>query len=244
MLILALESTTEACSVALLNDKNQSDENQSDPKIVEQFEIAPRQHTKLLLNMVDSLLHQQDVSKHDLTAIAFCRGPGAFTGLRITTGVAQGLAFGLSLPLIPVSSLAALAQVGYRHNKGITFLSCLDARKNEVFWGFYKIENGFAQLSGEEQVSSLEVVGEAVKSFNKQNGSLQVVGTATHLIQGLSGSFMELELIFVDSLCGFDNLNYPHAYDIAFLAAEEYRQGNTVGAEQALPVYLRNNVTY
>ncbi|VAW91547.1 tRNA threonylcarbamoyladenosine biosynthesis protein TsaB [hydrothermal vent metagenome] len=238
MLILALESTTEACSVALLNDQKPNN-----AQIVEQFEIAPRQHTKLLLNMVDTLLREQGVSKSDLTAIAFCRGPGAFTGLRITVGVAQGLAFGLNLPLIPVSSLAALAQGGYRHNNHAVFLSCLDARKSEVFWGFYTIEAGFAQLSGEEQVSPLETVGEAVKSFTQTNTTpLQVVGTATPLMQGLNQSVAELGLTFVDSLS--DNLNYPHAYDIVFLAAEEYRLGNTVRAEQALPVYLRNNVTY
>ncbi len=237
MLILALESTTEACSVALLNDQKPNDE-----QIVEQFEIAPRQHTRLLLNMVDSLLHQQGVSKNDLTAIAFCRGPGAFTGLRITVGVAQGLAFGLDLPLIPVSSLAALAQGRYRYNHHSAFLSCLDARKSEVFWGFYTIEEGFARLLGEEQVSPLQTVGESVKSFNKLNAPLQVVGTATHLLKELNAPPIELALTFVDSLP--DGLNYPHAYDVAFLAAEEYRLGNTVRAEQALPVYLRNNVTY
>ena len=238
MLILALESTTEACSVALLNDQKPDD-----AQIVEQFEIAPRQHTKLLLNMVDSLLRQQGVSKSDLTAIAFCRGPGAFTGLRITVGVAQGLAFGLNVPLIPVSSLAALAQGAYRQQKQTAFLSCLDARKSEVFWGIYTIEAGFPRLSGEEQVSSLQTVGEAVKSFTQTTTTpLQAVGTATHLIQRLNEPVAELALIFGDSLS--DNLNYPHAYDIAFLAAEEYRLGNTVQAEQALPVYLRNNVTY
>ncbi len=238
MLILALESTTEACSVALLNDKKPNNE-----QISEQFEIAPRQHTKRLLNMVDSLLREQGVSKSDLTAIAFCRGPGAFTGLRITVGVAQGLAFGLNLPLIPVSSLAALAQGAYRHHNYMAFLSCLDARKSEVFWGIYTIKAGFAQLSGEEQVSSLQMVGEAVEAcIQTTTTPLQVVGTATHLIQSLNEPVAELGLTFVDSLA--DNLNYPHACDVALLAAEGYRFGNTVRAEQALPVYLRNNVTY
>ena len=240
MLILALESTTEACSVALLNDKKPKN-----TQIVEQFKIAPRQHTRLLLNMVDSLLHQQGVSKNDLTAIAFCRGPGAFTGLRITVGVAQGLAFGLNLPLIPVSSLAALAQGWYRYNHHTAFLSCLDARKKEVFWGIYRIEEGYARPVGEEQVSPLQRVMDSVKSLPQSRAPLQVAGTATHLIKELSGSFkepeIELGLTFVDSLT--DGLNYPHAYDVAFLAAEEYRLGNTVRAEQALPVYLRNNVT-
>ncbi len=231
MLILALESTTEACSVALWNES----------VITEQFEIAPRQHTRLLLKMVDDLLKQQGISKQDLNAIAFCRGPGAFTGLRITVGVAQGLAFGLNLPLIPVSSLAALAQSGYRYHNQTSFLSCLDARKNEIFWGCYTIENGHAQQRGDEQVSSITSMAEKIKSSGL-NQPMQVVGTAAHLIYPLNGSLKELELSFVDSLT--EDAVYPHARDIAFLAAREYRLGNTVGVEKAAPVYLRNNVTY
>jgi len=236
MLILAIESTTEACSVALYDDKKLNNDI-----IVEQFKIAPRQHTKLLLKMVDELLQGEGISKHDLNAIAFCRGPGAFTGLRITTGVAQGLAFGLNLPLIPVSSLAALAQGGYRQNQHRVFLSCLDARKNEVFWGMYIVEKGYARLVGEEQVSSVKFVGETLIKIQSSE-PLQVVGTATHLLKELKNSEMELSLTFVDSLA--DDYRYPHARDIAFLAAEEYRRGNTVQAEEAVPVYLRNNVTY
>lgn len=232
MLILALESTTEACSVALYNDE----------RIVEKFEIAPRQHTNLLLNMVDSLLNEEGVSKQDLNAIAFCRGPGAFTGLRITTGVAQGLGFGLNIPLIPISSLAALAQGGYRHSQKhaehLNYLSCLDARKNEVFWGAYSIQDGFARLQGEEYVSAIEKVSEILDSLDEPNAQWRAIGTGVNIIEKLN----EPKLTFVDSIP--DKIHYPHAYDVAFLAAREYTLGNTVKAEQASPVYLRNNVTY
>lgn len=232
MLILALESTTEACSVALYKDEY----------IVEKFEVAPRQHTNLLLNLVDSLLKEEDVSKHDLDAIAFCRGPGAFTGLRITTGVAQGLGFGLNIPLIPISSLAVLAQGGYRYSpmdeKQLNYLSCLDARKNEVFWAAYSIQDGFAKLRGEEYVSAIEKISEVLKDLDESRAKWQVIGTGVNIIEKLN----EPKLTFVDSIP--DNIHYPHAYDVALLAAEEYRLGNSVKAEQATPVYLRNNVTY
>jgi len=229
MLILALESTTEACSVALLNHGS----------IVELFEFAPRKHTNLLLNMVDRLLKQENLSKNELSAIAFCRGPGAFTGLRITTGIAQGLAFGLNIPLIPVSSLAALAQGAHRTFKEQQyFLSCLDARKNELFWALYEINNGRAQCCGEEQVSS---AGEITKKLQiKQEDSLkyQVVGTGTEIIKKLN----EPRLSFVDLTP--ETFHYPQAYDIALLAEDLYKSGSMVTAEQAVPVYLRNNVTY
>ncbi len=227
MYILALESTTEACSVALNNNG----------KIVESFEIAPRQHTRLLLNMVDSLLSTENISKNQLDAIAFCRGPGAFTGLRITTGVAQGLGYGLSVPLIPVSSLAALAQGRYRDNGNTHFLSCLDARKNEVFWGLYIIEEGYARLQADEYVSGINKIPAVVSQNRPVQGQWQVTGTASAIIEKLN----EPMLCFVDSVT--DKLHYPHAYDIALLAAEAFKKGNSITAEQAVPVYLRNKVT-
>lgn len=232
MYILALESTTEACSVALLKD---------DGQIAELFEIAPRQHTNLLLKMVDSLLKDQGIAKQDLNAIAFCRGPGAFTGLRITTGVAQGLAYGLNIPLLPISSLATLAQGAYRYfdNQPIQFLSCLDARKSEVFWGFYTFEAGFAKPVNDEAVSSVQAIPRALNELDKAfENKWQVIGTGANLVEQLN----EPQLSFVDLLS--DNLQYPHAYDVALLAAKEYELGNMVQAENALPVYLRNNVTY
>ena len=235
MLILAIESTTEACSVALYKQGD----------IVELFDIAPRQHTNLLLNRVDSLLKQNDVSKQSLDAIAYCRGPGAFTGLRITTGVAQGLAFGLNIPLIAISSLAALTQGAYRinqknnaTNKLFNYLPCLDARKSEVFWGFYTVKDGYASAINDEQVSSVEALSNAISQYQPASQKWQVVGTASEIIKKIN----EPSLIYVDS--SLETINYPQAYDVAFLAAKEFELGNTIDVEQAVPVYLRNNVTF
>jgi len=230
MFILALESTTEACSVALLQDNI----------ITEQFEIAPRQHTNLLLSMIDNLLSEQRVMKRDLDAIAFCRGPGAFTGLRITAGVAQGLAFGLNIPVIAISSLAAIAQGAYRANQSQqkTYLACLDARKGEVFWGRYLIEAGFAKSVDTEYVSSVDDISNSLQNNPDKKTQWQVIGTGRNIVEKLN----EPQLIFADLIP--DTVNYPHAYDVAVLAVREYELGNTVTAEMAIPVYLRNNVTY
>ena len=91
MKLLALDTATEACSAALFIDGD----------IIQRYEIAPRKHSNLLLPMVDSLIGEADINKSDLDAIAFCRGPGSFMGVRIATGVAQGIAFALSLPVVP-----------------------------------------------------------------------------------------------------------------------------------------------
>ena len=100
MILLALETATEACSAALAIDGD----------ICERFEVAPRGHSQLILPMVDELMAEADIAIEQVDAIAFGRGPGAFTGLRIAVGVTQGIAFGADLPVVPVSSLAGLAQ--------------------------------------------------------------------------------------------------------------------------------------
>ena len=122
MKLLALDTATEACSAALYIDG----------EITQKYEIAPRKHSSLLLPMVDTLIKDAGISKTDLDAIAFGRGPGSFMGVRIATGVAQGIAFALSLPVVPVSSLAAMAMVNYTET-GATHNACaIDARMNEV----------------------------------------------------------------------------------------------------------------
>ena len=118
MKILAIETATEACSTALMIDH----------VIIEHYQVAPRAHNRLIIPMIESLLSKANIHLNQLDALAFGRGPGSFTGIRIAASVAQGIALGADLPVIPISSLAALAQEVFdEHNNTITY-GCLDAR--------------------------------------------------------------------------------------------------------------------
>ncbi len=127
MRLLALDTSTEACSVALLLDD----------VLRLRFELTERSHADLVLPMVDELLAEAGVALADLDGLAFGRGPGAFTGLRIATGVVQGLALGAELPVAAISSLAAVAEQ-VPAAAGETILVCNDARMGEVYWGVYQ----------------------------------------------------------------------------------------------------------
>src|SRR3989338_484571 len=138
--ILALDTSTEACSCAL----------QVRGEIIEDYAVIPRQHAQNILPMIQQLLHKAGLTFAQLDAIAFGRGPGSFTGLRIAAGVAQGLALASDLPVLPVSTLAALALQGHADTGDSALLACLDARIDEVYWAWYSIENGLPVLQGEE----------------------------------------------------------------------------------------------
>src|SRR5690606_35013648 len=132
--ILALDSATDACSVALYRDG----------EVTALFELAAKSHSRRLLPMVDELLQNAGCSLKDLDAIAFGRGPGSFTGLRICLGVVQGLAFGANLPVIPVSTLAAMASGYLRECAGSglppPLLVALDARMEEIYWAIFEAD--------------------------------------------------------------------------------------------------------
>ena len=223
MNILALDTSTEACSAALLIGA----------EVREQFKLAPREHAQLILPMVDALLAEAGLSLSQLDAIAFGCGPGSFTGLRIAAGVAQGFAFGANLPVLPISTLAALAQGVYSDLSATRVLAALDARMSEVYWGVYQINNaGVMELYGAEQVCAPDKVvlpldGEWVGAGSgwKEYGTAlrECCGTLVHTV-------MPERL--------------PRARDIALLGVVALQRGLAVNAEQALPVYLRNQVAW
>ena len=179
MKILALDTATEACSAALLIDG----------EIRERFEIAPRAHARLLLPMLEDLLAEAGLKPAQLDAIAFGRGPGSFTGLRIAASVAQGIAFAADLPVLPVSTLAALAWPALRAARADQVFAAIDARMGEIYCaGFGLAAQGELLMLSEEQVT-LKLIRERcsgdefhqrrahkVRAFDLQKHSLHRAG--------------------------------------------------------------------
>jgi tRNA threonylcarbamoyladenosine biosynthesis protein TsaB len=218
--LLAVETSTEACSAALYVDG----------EVQERFKIAPREHTKLILSMVDELMAEAELKPQQLDALAFSRGPGSFTGVRISTGVIQGIAFGADLPVVPVSTLAAIAQNYFKDNDVDCVFTAMDARMGEIFWGVYqKNRQGFADLMGEEAVTLATNI-----IYPKKQGIGIGSGWAEYK-QQLSSCLEELLIaIEVDHL--------PRASAIAVLGVVGFNKNQAVAVEMAMPVYLRNKV--
>ncbi|MGB4497578.1 MAG: tRNA (adenosine(37)-N6)-threonylcarbamoyltransferase complex dimerization subunit type 1 TsaB [Methylococcaceae bacterium] len=216
MKLLALDTSTEACSAALFIDG----------EISERFEITPKAHTKLLLPMIESLLAEAELKLSQLDALAFGCGPGSFTGLRIATGVVQGLAFGADLPVVPVSTLAALAQ---NCSQNLAFVA-IDARVGEIFWGVYqKNVDGFVELVGKEAVLPVSQIQFPNQPAIGMGSGWHVY--ETELLAKTSGLISQIES---DAL--------PHSSAIAKLGVYGFEQGRAVAAEFAQPVYLRDKV--
>jgi tRNA threonylcarbamoyladenosine biosynthesis protein TsaB len=213
-------------------------------------QLLERGHAQHILALVDQLLVEAGATLRSLTAIAFGRGPGAFTGVRLAASVAQGLAFGAGLPVVPVSDLRALAQRALETDDRIAgVLSCLDARMGEVYWACF--ERGAGDLAipaGEERVGSpasvrLPPTWSAQAHANAAGG---VPGQGGGTLCGLGSGFAaypQLRTALGDSGRLLGPL-FPRASEILRLAAAEVAAGRTLPAEQALPVYLRDDVTH
>lgn len=216
MKLLALDTSTEACSAALFVDGN----------IRQRFEIAPKVHTKLLLPMVESLLAEAELTLSQLDALAFGCGPGSFTGLRIATGVVQGLAFGADLPVVPVSTLAALAQ---EQSNKLSFVA-MDARIGEIFWGVYQRNaDGFVELIGKEAVLPVSEI-----EFPHQ--------AAIGIGSGWRVYHDELLARTQGFVSNIESDVLPQSSAIAELGVYGFQRGLGVAAEFAQPVYLRDKV--
>lgn len=223
MKILAIDTATEACSAALYIDG----------VITEQYQLAPREHTKLILKMIEALLDQSDIELLALDALAFGCGPGSFTGVRIATGVIQGLAFASDLPVLPVSTLAAIAQQAYDDHQHQYVLSAIDARMEEMYWACYHLaDNGLMKLAGEEKVSSAQKVKLAVDLSTSWSGAGSAWESYSEQLNAVLG--IQVKAIYPDYL--------PRASNIVKLAVDDFQQGKAVEASQALPIYLRNDV--
>ena len=225
--LLGIDTSNGACSVALWLDG----------ECRQRYQVAPRGHGALLLPMVESLLAEAGMAATGLDALVLGRGPGSFTGLRIAAGVVQGLAFALDRPVVPVSSLAALAQ-GSLDGEGkpaMRVLTAFDARMGEVYWGVWQRDaDGLVALLGSEAVLVPEQVAVGLKHCDwiGVGEGWQAHREALLAAAAASGSRVTL----------MDEPLYPAARHLLELGVAAWRRGESVDAAQAMPVYLRNKV--
>jgi tRNA threonylcarbamoyladenosine biosynthesis protein TsaB len=220
--LLVIDTSTEACSSALMHHG----------QIQERYQYAPRMHTQLILPMMQSLLDEAGLKLSDLDALAFTRGPGSFTGIRIAASIIQASAYATNLPVILVSSLHCLAQGAYREFQAQQVLAGIDAHLNEVFVGAYALKNetGEMQQLGSEQLLQAQHC---------------LATDLTHFV-GVGSAWDQYHLIFDKQfkhrLQRWVPQRYPRAYDAAVIASAAYRRGETVSSSEALPTYLRETI--
>jgi tRNA threonylcarbamoyladenosine biosynthesis protein TsaB len=223
MRLLALDTATDWCSVALWQDG----------QITSREASAERGHGGQLLTLIDELLADAGLALGGLDALAFGRGPGAFTGLRLAACVTQGLAFAAGLPVIPVSDLRALAQqllVPPREDARV--LICQDARMGEVYWAGFRGHTGHARADTPENVAAPGRMIEAARAW-LGTGAAQGGGSGFGAYPELSALRPRLDSVHAEI--------HPRAREIAALAAADGLQV-ALPPEQALPVYVRDNV--
>ena len=219
MKILAIETATESCSVAL----------QYDDQVIHRFEHQAQQQAKLVLPMVDELMAEAGLKPTQLDFLSFGRGPGSFTGLRVAAAVTQAVAMACDLPAVPVSTLAILSQTAHRQYGAESVLAALDARMQEVYWAEYQLDSdGLMQLQGEEQVLAPDTI-----TCNSQRTWWGCGSGWRAYSEVLQKNIPEVN---VEADC------WPHAQDMLPFACTAYAAGKSVPVEQIEPVYIRDKV--
>ena len=214
--LLALDTATECCSAALLHDG----------RVTARSEVIPRQHAQRLLPMIEELLGERELRLPDVDALVFGRGPGAFTGVRIATGMVQGLAFAADKPVIAVSNLAALAQRAWREHGAETVAAAIDARMDEVYWGLYGLQDGVMKSLDDERVCPPEAV-------SLPDGVASVAGAGT--------GWQYADRLAVSAERSWPQM-LPDTVDLITLALPRWLAGEVLDAADAQPVYLRDKV--
>jgi tRNA threonylcarbamoyladenosine biosynthesis protein TsaB len=219
-IILGIETATDACSVAILTPTQSYN----------LFIIEPQSHAKLLLSMVDQVCSQAGVTLKDIDAFAFGSGPGSFTGVRIAASVVQGLAFGISKPVIAVSSLRALAQQAFNAHSYEQVVALIDARMQEIYYGSYKAnEDGLAVAHAENTLKNpAEFTVDAA-------ASCVAVGTGV-------AAYAEIIKLHNRNLILDATILHPRAQEIVQLALDLYKRGEVLQPSEAIPTYIRNDV--
>lgn len=234
MKILAIDTATEACSVALIDTAqvNNRDDQGCIQSVDSIFEVCPQQHSQQILPMIDKLLVRNTCSLSDLGAIAYGRGPGSFTGVRIAASTVQGLAFGANLPVVQVSTLGAMAQQVYADTGLTEHLVLIDARMKEVYMGHFIIVDGVAV----EQIEESVVAPELALSY--------LLGLSDDI--GLAGTgYTTYADIFSKQLESFSvQVHYPSAAFMLPYALQSVQQSTSIKVDDINPSYVRDKVTW
>jgi tRNA threonylcarbamoyladenosine biosynthesis protein TsaB len=217
MKLLAFETATEACSVAVYVDGD----------IIERHEVAPRKHAEYALPWAEALLADAGVKRSQLDAIAISCGPGAFTGVRLAIAIGQGIALALDKPMVAVSTLQVMAM----QSPGNRILAAIDARMGEVYVGAFEREGDALIAVSTEIVRAPQAV-----TLPDEAGGWHGVGTGFSAVEGLLQDQLGAQLMNVDAGV------LPHAADVARLAVAAYARGEAIAPERVEPAYLRNNV--
>ncbi|WP_433924148.1 tRNA (adenosine(37)-N6)-threonylcarbamoyltransferase complex dimerization subunit type 1 TsaB [Vreelandella sp. 21] len=224
--LLALDASSSACSAALLRQQG------SQRECLARFEMTPRAHTRRLMPMVDDILAEANIATQQLDAVAFGRGPGSFTGLRIAAGAAQGLAFGLDRPLLGISTLEALALQAHRRYHFRHVVTALDARMGEIYAATWHCLNDTLSLQSDEVVvapANFHLPAEEADWVGVGSGFTLWDDFALSLQANMSQHLTDLE---------------PRAEEMAWLAVRDLEAGLGLAAHEAQPVYLRNDVAW
>ncbi len=222
MKLIAIETSTENCSVALLNEDT----------ITFKSEVAPQKHAEIVLEMLDSILKEGALSKDDLDGLVLGIGPGSFTGVRIAASTVQGLALGLNLKVAKITSLEALAIEALSKASASYVVSSIDARMGEVYIAVYKVEGSALTLLSEEKVLKPEDAVAHLKQFVGENKDVISAGSGVELLKKAGMSDYP------------KHADFPQAQYLLNKGAELLSLGKGVDPEDALPLYVRNEVTW
>lgn len=221
--ILALDASTELCSVALMREG----------VLLEKVSSTPRSHANRLLPMIDDVLAQGALSLKQLDAIAFGAGPGSFTGLRICVGIVQGLAFGANLPVVAVSSLESMAYAAQRRYPTLRYVvPAIDARMGEIYSAAYTLSGSAPEMVIAPQVTAVANLDITLSEWLSGKDAVGV-GSGWALLQQSAGALSQCETDL-----------WPQAGAVASLAENAFLRGAYTDAMGAEPVYLRTEISW
>lgn len=219
--VLALETSSEVCAAALA----------ADGAVHGRRRVAPREHTRYVLDQIDELFQEAGCTVRDLDAVAFGQGPGSFTGVRIATALAHGLAVARAVPLLPVSSLAAMAWTAWTQASQARILAVADARLGQVYWGLYQ--------AGTDGLEVLQP--EAIAAPDELRTALASLPEGWHGV-GSGWALPDMQPLREASAAAPDADMRPEAEAVLDLALRDMQRGKFADYDAAQPIYLRHPV--